>query len=73
LRNKQWYFWDPLAAVIASDESFTTFSKKLLIIKQEPESLVGATQIDNANGASIRVAEKINRSRFIKQFLKSLN
>jgi len=78
-RNKKWilsntwYFWDPMAAVIASDESIAIIEKQPLTVILQPESQSGATVIDTKNGAPIRVVTKINVEKFKTLLLDTLN
>ncbi|NOH04924.1 MAG: SnoaL-like domain-containing protein [Chloroflexi bacterium] len=66
------YFWDELAAAIATDESLATFKMfELQVVEEEgPES--GYTK-PTAGGAKIRVAVSANAERFEETFLNVLN
>lgn len=79
-RNKEWilngtqYFWDPMAAVIAGDESIITTTKSQpLTVTLQPESQSGATIIDEKNGAPIRVVTKIDVEKFKDLLVDGLN
>lgn len=67
-----YYFWDPLAAAILTDESLATFrTRGLRVVEEEgPES--GRTQpVDG--GSKVRVAVSADGPRFEQVFLKTLN
>ncbi len=67
-----YYFWDPLTAAIAVDESLGTIKTgPVSVIEEEgPES--GATRLDE-NGSPARFATAADRDRFRQQFLDVLN
>jgi pyrimidine-specific ribonucleoside hydrolase len=71
LLNDGYYFWDPLAAVILSDDSLATFETKMLTVTEEGNDS-GRTQVSE-NGASIRVAVNADSNRFEQLFLDTLN
>jgi inosine-uridine nucleoside N-ribohydrolase len=72
IQRGQYFFWDPLAAAIAADESLATFEERLLkvIVEEGPES--GRT-LTAEDGSSIRVCTKADGARFEKVFLNTLN
>jgi pyrimidine-specific ribonucleoside hydrolase len=72
LESGGYYFWDPLAAAILTNEGLGTFeTKRLSIVTQEgPES--GRTLLA-ANGSTVRVAVSADGSRFEQLFLDTLN
>jgi pyrimidine-specific ribonucleoside hydrolase len=72
IKHKQWYFWDPLAAVISSDETFSAFKMENLRVILQPELESGATVIDNTNGAPIRVLNNVSKNQFEKTMLETL-
>ena len=67
-----YFFWDPLAAAILTDESLATFEiRRLSVVEAEgPES--GRTTVAE-EGAPVRVAKSANRGRFEQVFLEALN
>lgn len=75
MRNKhtflqyKWYFWDPLAAVVASDESIATMKNEKLRVALSPELKSGATLVDEKNGNVVRVCRKINEKKFEDRLL----
>ena len=73
IQAQWWYFWDPLAAVIASDESIADFQTQNLSVIMEPESRAGTTVIDNHNGNKIRIVTQVNQERFKSMLLDVLN
>lgn len=67
-----YYFWDPLAAAILTENSLATFEDKTLIVIEEEGSDSGRTQVSEA-GASIRVAVNADSQLFEQLFLDTLN
>jgi pyrimidine-specific ribonucleoside hydrolase len=72
VRSGDYYFWDPLTAAIALDESLGTFDmQSVLVIEGEgPES--GATRLDEG-GTPVRIATAAAGKRFKQLFLDVLN
>lgn len=72
IRQGGYYFWDPLAAAIATDESIAKFQDHQLVVmdKEGPDS--GRT-LENENGKTIRVATWADAKQFEKLFLDTLN
>ncbi len=68
LIRRQWYFWDPLAAVVADNESIADIHTENLRVNTQ-----GATVIDNQHGSPIRVCEMINKTKFKQLFLNDIN
>jgi len=73
LTDNQWNFWDPLAAVIASDEEMATFDVMPLTVTLHPESQLGRTVIDARSGQNIRVAASINEKQVRDLLVDVLN
>ena len=67
-----WYFWDPMAAVLAMQPTLGDFETFPLSVKQSPEKLSGTTVIDKTNGADIRVAMKIQPQLFKNHLISVL-
>lgn len=72
IRQGWYYFWDPLAAAIATDESLAKFETIQLIVIEEEGPDSGRT-IASKDGHMIRVATWADASRFEKLFLDTLN
>ena len=72
IRQGWYYFWDPLAAVIATEENLANFQQlRLDVIEMEgPDS--GRT-LESNTGQSIRVATWADAARFEQLFLDTLN
>lgn len=70
LQAKKWYFWDPLAAVIATDGSIARCEKKKLRVLLSPEEKSGAIVIDKKNGNAVQVCLKASERKF-KNTLRS--
>ncbi|KTD64849.1 nucleoside hydrolase [Legionella spiritensis] len=73
IRDNSWFFWDPLAAVIASDESIATFKTRRISVLLAPESRSGATVVDNRHGYDVRVADTVDKPAFERLLLRYLN
>jgi pyrimidine-specific ribonucleoside hydrolase len=72
IQSGGYYFWDPLAAAILTDESLVVFeAKSLRVVEAEgPES--GWTQTA-ADGGEVQVAVSADGKRFEQIFLDTLN
>jgi pyrimidine-specific ribonucleoside hydrolase len=72
IQSGGYYFWDPLAAALATDEGLATFQvQSLSVVEAEgPES--GRTA-PTVGGASMRVAVTAQGARFEQLFLATLN
>jgi inosine-uridine nucleoside N-ribohydrolase len=72
IQSGGYYFWDPLAAAILTDESLTTIQLQALSIIETEGPDSGRTQ-PSAGGAAVRVAVSATRTRFEQLFLSTLN
>lgn len=72
IRQGWYYFWDPLAAAIATDESLAKFQDIQLVVIEEEGPDSGRT-IESKDGQMIRVATWADGVRFEKLFLDTLN
>jgi len=70
--NQGLYFWDPLTYAIASDESLTSYTTKVIIVVEEEGPEIGRTKISQA-GKEVRVAMTVEADRFIETYLSTLN
>jgi inosine-uridine nucleoside N-ribohydrolase len=72
VRSGEYYFWDPLAAAVAVDESLATLeiAPALVVTGDGPES--GATHLDE-RGHQVRIATAADGERFKQMFLDALN
>jgi inosine-uridine nucleoside N-ribohydrolase len=73
IRENNFYFWDPLAAIIASDESIATFSYQPLKVSVTPELESGMTAVNQAEGQPIRIVTAIDKKRVEALLLSALN
>jgi len=64
-----WYFWDPMAAVIAGHEEIATVEMLPLRV----DLLSGATLVDKKKGVLIRVVTKVDAEKFKQLLLDTLN
>lgn len=72
IQSGGYYFWDPLAAAILTENSLATFETKTLIVVEGEGSEIGRTE-ESENGAAIRVAVQADSERFEQLFLETLN
>jgi inosine-uridine nucleoside N-ribohydrolase len=72
VRLGTYYFWDPLAAAIATEEELATFQEIPLIVVEEEGPESGRT-LKSESGFIIRVAMKADRERFEAVFLDAVN
>jgi inosine-uridine nucleoside N-ribohydrolase len=67
-----YYFWDPLAAAILTDNSLATFETRTITVIEEEGDQSGRTQASES-GAPVRVAVEAEKERFEQIFLDTLN
>jgi pyrimidine-specific ribonucleoside hydrolase len=67
-----YYFWDPLAAAIATDDSLATYEEQPLVVIEEDGPQSGRTMV-HEDGHPTRVAVSADRARFETLFLDALN
>ena len=72
IQSGGYYFWDPLAAAILTDNSLAIFETRALIVIEEEGNESGRTQVSE-NGAPIRVAVNADGKLFERLFLDTLN
>ncbi len=72
VRSGWYYFWDPLAATIATEEGSATFREISLIVVEEEGAESGRT-LESERGVIIRVAMTADRERFEALFLDAVN
>jgi len=72
IRQGSYYFWDPLAAAIATEESLATYQDIPLIVVEEEGPESGRT-LRSERGFTIRVAMQADRERFETLFLDAVN
>lgn len=73
IENSQWYFWDPLAAVIASDTSIANIKNEKLRIILVPDKKSGETVVDDRNGNVVQVCYGVQKKKFKKMLLRIIN
>lgn len=66
------WFWDPLTAVISTDESLGTFAERSVTVVEEEGPESGAMRVTE-NGSSVRIAMTVDSQRFETLFLDVLN
>ncbi len=64
IHKHYWYFWDPLAAVIASDDSIAHFKTQHIKVILSPEIKSGATVIDPKEKNKVYVVTQVDKKRF---------
>jgi len=67
-----YYFWDPLAAAVAVDESIGYIKDGLVRVIADPGVHSGATRLVK-NGVPVRYAKSADNERFVYEFLRALN
>jgi len=72
IRRGWYYFWDPLAAAIATEESLAKFQQLQLVVIEEEGPDSGRIMESN-NGRFVRVAIWADAARFEELFLDTLN
>ena len=72
IRQGWYYFWDPFAAAIATDESLTNFQEVQLVVIEE-EGPDSGRILESNSGRTVRVAIWADAVRFEQLFLDTLN
>ncbi len=72
IKSGGYFFWDPLAAVVATDESIVTIEDRTLEVIEEEGPQSGRT-LAAEGGNSIRVCTGADGARFDTLFLETLN
>jgi len=67
-----YFWWDPVAAVAATDDGVATFETKKLSVVEAEGAEVGRTKAAN-DGAEVRVAMTVDAERLEQVFLSTLN
>lgn len=73
LLDSIWYFWDPMAAVIAANESIAVIKTYPLNISLSPDAQLGATKVDKLKGVPVRVCTAVQSNIFKDLLLSDLN
>ncbi|MCC7361961.1 MAG: nucleoside hydrolase [Anaerolineales bacterium] len=72
IRRGGYYFWDPLAAALATDAGLATVQELSLTVVEEEGAESGRT-VESASGAGVQVALAADRARFETLFLDAIN
>jgi inosine-uridine nucleoside N-ribohydrolase len=72
VRSGSYYFWDPFAAAVVTDEKLAASEEMSLAVVDEEGSQSGRTQV-SATGHPVRVATGAEAARFEALFLDGLN
>jgi len=72
IKSGSWYFWDPMAAVAATDESVVTLEPRKITINVQKGKEFGRVVADES-GSSVRVAVNADRNRLQKTLVNVLN
>lgn len=72
IQSGGYYFWDPLAAAILTDNSLAAFETRNLTVIEEEGNQSGHTQASES-GVPVRVAVDVEAERFEQLFLDTLN
>jgi inosine-uridine nucleoside N-ribohydrolase len=73
LQQAAWSFWDPLAAVLLTDQSFALWQNETIEIVLTPESRSGAMIINKKISSSMRVYTSANKTYFETLLLNTIN
>jgi inosine-uridine nucleoside N-ribohydrolase len=68
----RWWFWDPLAAAIASDESLGVYVEQPVAVVEDEGPQSGETRVAN-DGHPVQVTTAVDRARFEAVLLEILN
>lgn len=72
IRSGGYYFWDPLAAAVATEEGVATFQEMPIVVVEEEGPESGRT-LQSEQGFPVRVAMTADRERFEALFLDAVN
>ena len=72
IKQGRYWFWDPLAAALSTDESLARYDNVAVTVIEAEGPDCGATRLADG-GAPVRIAVSADRTRFEKQFLDTLN
>ena len=72
LRDRKFYFWDPITAVLATHNELGTYEQRQVRIVQEEGRECGRL-IESADGSNIRICTKVDSEAFEQLFLDTLN
>ena len=72
MRSGNYYFWDPLTAAIAVDESLGTYDIQSVFVVEGEGSESGATRLSE-DGNPVSITTAVDGERFIRLFLAVLN
>ena len=67
-----YYFWDPLTAALAVDESLGSFDRRPVLVVEEEGPGVGAVRVD-ADGSLVMITTAVEGERFKQEFLDVIN
>ena len=73
IRSGQYYFWDPLAAMIATEEEGLGTYKQTSLVVIEVEGAESGRTVENMSGLIVRVAMSADLQRFETLFLDAIN
>jgi inosine-uridine nucleoside N-ribohydrolase len=72
VRSGDYFFWDPLTAAIAVDESLGAFETRSVLVMDSEGAESGATRVDEG-GSLVRITTAAAGERFKQHFLDVLN
>jgi inosine-uridine nucleoside N-ribohydrolase len=72
VQHGSYYFWDPLAAAILTDNSLAAFENRTITVIEEEGNQSGQTQASEG-GAPVRLAVDVDAERFEQLLLDTLN
>lgn len=72
IQSGGYYFWDPFAAAVATEETLATFQEMFLTVVEQEGPQSGCTLVSSA-GYPVSVATRADAARFERLFLETLN
>jgi pyrimidine-specific ribonucleoside hydrolase len=72
IQSGGYYFWDPLAAAILTDNTLATFETRLITVVEDEGDQSGQTQVSSA-GSQVSLAVDVDVESFEQLFLDTLN
>jgi inosine-uridine nucleoside N-ribohydrolase len=73
IRSHLWFFWDPLAAVLATDQEIANWQTETLQVLQQPENSIGRIIVNNRAGNPVKVCQSVNPTNFQSLLLKTID
>ena len=72
IKKNEYYFWDPLTAVVATHNCLATFQERPVVVNQKEGPESGRTVAD-PGGSLVRICTAVDQKEFESIFLETLN